>query len=421
MRQKALQIIKHPLIYGSSIVVIGGIISNFFNFLFNLFMSRNLSLPDYGTLASVISLISFPGLMVSALMPLVVSFAGEYFAKGQLEKIRGFYWKVFKFPLFLGLLTLTIFLILTPNLADFFRIENTAVLFFAGIIIFLTFIGILNIALLQAKLAFGFQVFLSLFGSIIKLGAGVIFVLLGFSAIGAVSAITVSSLVTYFLSFIPIRFIFDDKLISSSAINTKELFRYGIPSALTLLGLTSLISTDVLLAKHFFDPKIAGIYAGMSLIGRVIFYISSPISSVMFPIIVRKYNSQENFSNTFKLSLVMVAAPSIVLTALYFLFPEFFVIFFLKKSEYLPMVPYLGLFGVFLSLYCLLFLISNFYLSIKKTYVYIPILIGAVTQIILVTLFHQSFFQLIQISILVTFLLVLGLLLYYPHASQKRL
>ena len=60
MKKKALEIIKHPLVYGSSIVVIGGLVANFFHFLFNLFMSRNLSVADYGTLASIVSLIGFP-------------------------------------------------------------------------------------------------------------------------------------------------------------------------------------------------------------------------------------------------------------------------------------------------------------------------------------------------------------------------
>lgn len=387
--------LRHPLIYGSSVVVIGGIAVNFFHFLFNIFMSRNLSVADYGTLASIILLITFPGMVAAALTPLVVSYAGEFFARGQYKYLRGFYFKIFKFLLIIGSISFFVFLAIIPYVSSFLNISNYIILILADFIVFLMFMGIVNIALLQAKLAFGQQVFINFLGAVSKLILGIIFVFAGFSVTGSVVAVVISSVIVYVASFIPIRFIFDKKLIAESVIDTKELFKYGIPSALTLLGLTSLISTDVILAKHFFDSQNAGIYAGMSLIGRVIFYISAPIATVMFPIIVRKHANNKNFNRTVLFSLFLVSVPSVLLTVFYFIFPEFSILFFLKKSEYLSIVPVLGIFGIFLSLYSVLFILANFYLSVKKTKVYIPILIGAISQIILITLYHQSFFQII--------------------------
>ncbi|HUQ85175.1 MAG TPA: oligosaccharide flippase family protein [Candidatus Limnocylindrales bacterium] len=421
MKQKAKEIIKHPLIYGSGIVVIGGMAANFFNFLFNLFMSRNLPVEDYGTLASIISLITFPSLIVSAVTPLIINFSGNYFAHGKLDMIRGLYLKISKFLLIIGILFFFSFLINISTISKFFHIENLSILIITDFMILLAFIGIVNVALLQAKLAFTFQVIINLLGSIVKLLVGATFIFLGYSVFGAVSAIFISGIVVYLTSFIPLRFLFNKKLIAKSVIDTKELFAYGIPSAITLFGLTSLISTDLILVKHYFDPNSAGIYAGMSLIGRVIFYISYPIGSVMFPLIVRKHSKNEDFGNTFKISLLMVFLPSVALTLFYSIFPKFSILFFLKKEEYLAAVPYVGLFGAFISLYCLLFIIANFYLSIKETKIYIPILIGAILQIVLISFYHQTYLEIIVISILITFLLVLGLLLYYPHATQKRL
>jgi len=421
MHQKAKEFIKHPLIYGSSIVVIGGLIANFFNFLFNLFMSRNLSVADYGTLASIVSLIGFPTLIVSAVVPLVIRFAGDYFAQNKLDLVRGLYVKIIKFFFALGIMIFLLFIVLMPNLGNFFHIDNKIILILTDFMIFLAIIGILNIALLQAKLAFGYQVFLSFLGAVIKLLLGILFVFMGFSVTGAIVAMAVGGFGMYIASFFPIRFIFDKKIVASPSIDTKELFAYGIPSAIALFGLTSLISTDVILVKHFFDPKSAGIYAGLSLIGRVIFYISAPIGGVMFPIIVQKHSKNESFSSTFNLSLFLVFIPSLLITTFYSIFPKFSILFFLKKSEYLSASPLLGLFGLFISLYCLLFIISNFYLSIKKTNIYIPILLGAVMQIFFIFLFHSTFLQVVSISLAITFLLTLTLLLYYPHATKKRL
>ena len=220
------------------------------------------------------------------------------------------------------------------------------------------------------------------------------------------------------LVFFPLRFIFDKKIVSPH-INTKELFTYGVPSLFTLVGLTSLISADIILAKHFFSAHQAGIYAGLSLVGRVIFYLSSPIASVMFPIIVQKHSKKESFTNTFILSLAMVLGPSLLLTAFYFLFPDFTLLFFLKKQEYLEASKYVGLFGIFISLYCCLTIICNFYLSIRKTKIFLPIVLGAIAQIVLINIYHQNFMQLILISVIITFLLIIGLLIYYPYATKK--
>ena len=49
-----IRLINHPIILGSSIIFLGSIFGNFFNFLFNLFISRNLSIEDYGVVARAV-------------------------------------------------------------------------------------------------------------------------------------------------------------------------------------------------------------------------------------------------------------------------------------------------------------------------------------------------------------------------------
>ncbi len=420
MKQKALKIIRHPLVYGSSIVVIGGLVANFFNFLFNLFMSRNLSIADYGILASVISMISFPSLVTGAVAPLVTNFAASYFALNQLDKVRGLYIKIIKLLFLIGILVTSLFFIFIPQISGFFHIENRTILLITDLIIFLAFIGIVNMSLLQAKLAFGFQVFLNFLVAVTKLAFGVVFVFAGLSVTGAVSSMLIASTLGFVVSFYPVRFIFNRKIISPP-IDKKELFAYGIPSALTLFGLTSLISTDIILVKHFFTPVNAGYYAGLALIGKVIFFLSAPITTVMFPIVVQQLSRSEKFTNTLKFSLLLVLLPSSFFTAIYFMFPGPVILFFLKKEAYLTVAPLLGIFGLHISFYAVLSILANFYLSINKTKIYIPILIGAVLQAISITIYHQSFLQIILLSLSVTFLLDMGLLLYYPHATKKRL
>lgn len=281
----------------------------------------------------------------------------------------------------------------------------------------LTLMSIINIAFLQAKLSFGTTVIINFISAFAKLLLGIGFVLLGYSLHGATGSLVISAALLYLLGFFPLRFIFLKKLITPK-INTKELIAYGIPSALTVIGLTSFISADILLTKHFFDPVNAGLYAGLSQIGRIIFYLTGPICGVMFPIIVRKHAVKEDFSNTFKLALLFILIPSVFISTFYFIFPNF-TILFISKASYLAIAPYLGVFGLYISAYCLLYLLATFYLSIKKTNIYFPILIGAVLQIALIIAYHQNIAQIIMISFSIVLLLVIGFLLYYPYATKK--
>jgi len=418
MKEAAKKVMKHPLIYGSSIVVFGGLLANFFNFLYNLFMSRTLSVTEYGTLASIISLITFPTLFVTAVNPVIIRFAGDFFVKEELMLLKGLYFKFFRFLLTIGIVIFIFLVAFISQIAHFFHVTNYLILLFADIIILLSFISVVNLSFLQAKLAFGLQVGVSLVTTIVKLILGLLFVFLGYSVTGAVGAILISGLSGYFISFLPLRFLFFNKS-KMPDIQTKELFHYGIPSVLTLLGLISFISTDIILVKHFFDPIQAGQYAGLSLVGRVIFFMTAPIGNVMFPIIVQKHTKGLHFSNTFKMSLVLVVVPSLLLTLMYFLFPDFMVIFFLKRQQYLAVAPLLALFGLYMTFYSMLYLLANFYLSIKKTKIYIPILIGALLQIVLITIYHQNFMQIIMMSFVLILLLVIGFLVYYPYATKK--
>ena len=235
-------------------------------------MTRSLTVSEYGVFASIMSLIAYPILIGSAVNPVVVRFAGDYFAKNDFSLLRGLYIQIKKLLLFIGVVVFLVFFFLMPSIGNFFHISDNNILFVSDIVIFIALLGVVNMAFLQAKLAFGFQVIVNLSNAILKLIIGVILILLGYSVFGATFALLMAGTLSYIISFIPLKFVFDKK-IASPSIPQKELFLYGFPSSLALLGLTSFISSDIVLVKHFFTAQQAGLYAGLSLISRIIFYV----------------------------------------------------------------------------------------------------------------------------------------------------
>src|SRR3989344_2051812 len=413
-----IRLINHPIILGSSIIFLGSIFGNFFNFLFNLFISRNLSIEDYGVVASLLSLMTLFALPVGAIIPTIVYFSADAFGKGDLNLVKVIYKKITKVSFFVGVIIFLFFLIFNGRIGQFFHIKETNFIMLSGVSIFIAFIGIANQPLLQAKLSFRFLSFTNTLSAFIKLVFGISLVFFGFSVGGILWAIIFASVTPYFLSFFQLKFLFY-KRETVSAISFKNISYYGAPAALATIGLTSLITFDIILVKHFFNPTDAGIYAILSLIGRVVYYFSSPIASVMFPLIVQKHVKGEKYQNDLKLSLFLVFVPSACIVVFYALFPEFIVTFFSQKFIPAFAIKLIVPFAILTSLYSLLTVLSNFFLSINKVKIFIPILIGSLLQIILISIFHESFTQIIAISIIITGLLLIILLLYYWRLYGK--
>jgi len=382
-------------------------------------MTRNLSLEDYGTVISLISIIMMPALVSSSVVPTVINFGATYFAKNDLSMVKGMFYKITKPLVLIGALILALFIIFDNQIAVYFQIKDTRLILLAGMTIFVTFTGATVGALLQAKLSFHFISFINILASLVKLIAGVTLILMGYKTLGAMWTVFLSFSIPLIISFYPIRFIFK-KDQRTQKIDTKSLIKYGIPAAITAFSLTSLITTDIILVKHFFTPIEAGLYSVLSLIGRVIFFLSAPIGQVMFPLIVQKYTKDEDYKSIFFMAILLVLVPAVGMTGFYFLFPEFTIQFFNQQKESLKIAPLLGYFGLMISFYTVVTVLTNFFLSIKKTFVVYPLSFAALVQIILISFFHNSFLQIITTTFIIVSLLLLSLLVYYTQLHRGK-
>ena len=413
MIQIARTAIQHPLISGSGIIIVGSIAGNLFNFLFNLFMSRNLPVSDYGTFVSIMSLIILATIPLSSVAPVIVNFAGTYFAKNEFGMVNLFYRKTIRYLIFASFLILILIFLFSGDIAYFFHIKSNGLISLAGIVVAIIYLGTLNGGLLQAKLSFKFISLSNFISAFLKLTVGVGLVLLGYGIFGAIGAVLLSFLVPFLISFIPLAFIFEESSHDKYKLPMKEIFTYGIPSTIAIFGLNALVSVDLLLVKRLFSPELAGLYAGMSLVGKVIFYLTAPIGSVMYPLIIQKHAKNENYKNTLYIAILIVFIPSLLVSIFYFAFPEFVIAFFLKNTQYLLVSSNLGFFGLFIAVYSAISLLTYYFLSIKKTSIWLPISIASLAQFVLILVFHESFSQIILISLIVSVLLLSSLLLYF--------
>jgi O-antigen/teichoic acid export membrane protein len=359
------------------------------------------------------------GVPVGSLGPVIVKFAANYFAKDETEKAARLYSQMFKFIFVISVLLFLTFIALTPQIKNFLRIQETSYVIFSGLIISFFYLNLVNSSFIQSLLKFNYLAFLSVFGSFAKIIFGILLIFLGFKIFGALGGIFAMTFSTFIISFLPLRSVFKNIKNNKTKIPVKEIISYALPTSFAIFFLTSFTSTDVILVKHFFNPHDAGFYAGLSLIGKVIFYFTGPIPMVMFPLLIKRHSLGKNFNSLFYLALLLVIFPSILITVFYFLFPSFVINIFLGGKEYLKISPYLGFFGVYLTVFSLVNVYVNFFLSLNKMKIVPMVVIASILQALLIALFHSSFYQVIGVSLGVS-LVLFALLIFYYFSQYTR-
>jgi O-antigen/teichoic acid export membrane protein len=411
-------ILQHELVKGSSYLFIGTFFASILAFFFNLFVVRKLTPSHYGEYASLISLFALAIIPASSLTTVIVRFATNYFSNGKLGKAKKLYHQLFFSLLGFCVVILLLSFFLSNIIGNFLHIHNTIFIFWVGLIVCISYISIVNTAYLQSILQFGYIAFITFLGALVKLIGGYIFLSFSSDLTSIFFAIFLSGVIAYIVSFPPLKFLLKEKS-SDNSISLKEIILYAIPASITIIALSSLTSTDVILAKHFFDPIHAGIYAGISLVGKVIFYFTIPISSVMFPLVIKRSNKNENVISLLILSLLLVLTPAIGISIFYFLFPKFVIVLFLGGKAYLTAAPYVGIFGIYLSLFSAANILVSFFLSLNKMKVTYILSVGALGQIFFISLFHKDILQLLLISIIVLIVIIVALLVYYGKEYGK--
>lgn len=84
-------------------------------------------------------------------------------------------------------------------------------------------------------------------------------------------------------------------------------FREGLQAAVFFAGQVVINNCDIVVVKHFFPPELAGVYAAVAMVGRVVFAFSWAIVSSMFPIAAESRSRKQDDHGLLRTSLLLVA------------------------------------------------------------------------------------------------------------------
>ncbi len=114
--------------------------------------------------------------------------------------------------------------------------------------------------------------------ALIKIGGALIFLHYGFGVTGVIGAVVMSIAIAYVTAAPSVDLATEDRT------QIKASFREGMQATVFFCGQVIISNMDILLVKHYFDPAVAGLYAVVALVGRVVYMFSWSVISSMFPV-----------------------------------------------------------------------------------------------------------------------------------------
>ena len=403
---------SHRLARHSSIIFSATIVANLLAYLFHVYMGRSLGAAEYGILGSLLATFYILFVPLGTISTVVTKFVSEFKARKEYGKIASL--------LFPGMRKLSPYAILifiglslgSWLIADFLRIPSPFPVILMGLgIAFAVGVSIPR-GVLQGLQKFG-QLGLNIsLESLIRLLLGVLLVSLGLGVNGAILAYGLGYLAATLLALMPLRFLLH---LPNKTVDVSSIYKFSLPALAMSICLAVMTNVDIIFVKHFFTSEEAGVYTVVSVLGKVIFFVSSAFTIPMFPLVSALHTRGENTLLILKKSLFYVISFSGIVIAAYWLSSSF-IVHTLYGRAYSPAVPLLGAMGIAMGLIALVMVYTTYLLALKDMR-FIKVLLGCTfLQVILLSLFHHALLEVIQVLILTN-----GLTLFLLFLSRLKI
>ncbi len=386
--------LKDKFLRAGTLLFVASMVTNIFNYVFQMTMGRLLSTEDFGLMNSLFSLLMITILPFMTIMTVLAKYVSTFTVERDLGKIKGLFLKAYKNIFSIGLVLLLVFVCLSFLIKQFLKMDSVAPIVLVGIAIFTSLALAINTAFLQ-----GLQKFRSLVIVTGTLGPAkfvfcLIFVLLGLRVNGVLWGLILTNMAIFFISYAPLRSII--KSATASADKIDGLFSYAFPVFLAHLCFAILTQVDLILVRHYFPPTEVGIYASAAVLGRAIMYLPASLILALFPMVAEAHARNQK---SYRL-LTKALAYTIVLagsgTLLYILFPRL-VMGVLFGGKYLEAASILALYGFAMLPMGLLLILINYNLARTNTKFIKFLILFTFLQVCLIVLFHQTLTQILWI------------------------
>jgi O-antigen/teichoic acid export membrane protein len=316
------------IVRGSGLVFASTIVGYVASYFLRLFLTRQLTVEEYGLLYAIITFVNFFALFRDfGLTSALVKFIPEWTVKNAAGKIRSAIRWTIKIQAMAAGLFCVVIIVLAPWLADvYFHTPGSAVLLQVMVLsFFVSVFGTTFLASLQGTQNVKKFATSQPLTSIFPLIFTVTLVLLGFGLLGAVVSYLFSAIAFAVVTWIALGSVLPKSRTTVNHGDKRKLIRFALPVLLGSVGGMVLGSIDTIVITLFRPLSDVGLYQAALPTSVVLWSLVGAISIVLFPMISEMWsrNNKAALSNgvslLLKFSLVLVLPFALIMIA----WPEF--------------------------------------------------------------------------------------------------
>lgn len=402
---------------GSAFLLVSTTIVNLGNYLYNLIMGRWLGPAAFADVSLLVTLFLVVTLVTGTFQTVAARFAAIFQARGDLVSQSGLRrWGV-RLAWIAGVVVLAVMAFGAPFWQSFFHTASPWPFVILGVGVPIYFAQGVDRGVLQGQLRFIWLAMSYQAEMWVRLIAGVALVWIGLGVNGAIAALTISFVATWLVAMQVRRTLPRGAVYQPD--QRHDAIVYAGPVAIALLSQIAINNSDVLLVKHYYIPAEAGLYAALALIGRIVFFATWSVVTVLLPSVAQRHEQGLPHRNLLWLSLGLVAAASVVVVAGAYFAGEL-VVNLLFGPEYLAIAPLLWLYALATTLFALANVFITYQLSLGKRVGSWLALAAGIVQIVGIILFHATLTQVVVVQVFVMSGLILVLWLYEMTLGRKR-
>ena len=395
------------------IVAAGTMAAGLLGVAFQSLISHQLRPADYGAVFAVVTLITFIGLPASAFTLMMARETSRGRANGHQAPSAALLRGASRALVLVGLVVGGTIAIGSLLLSRFFGVP-VELLLAAAIGIPFGFALPLLIGELQGEERFTSYAMLLAGQAGLKLvaaiGLGVLF-----GPLGIIAGISVATIIAYVIA---LRMVRRKMAIRASLPWVKPAASYLAVVLPSTLALAVLLSSDVLLVKHYFSTQSAGSYAAVAAIGRAIFWGASGIAIVLFPKAAFRLAQGRSGVQLVATSLFLVALGGL-LGLILLSFGSTWLVKAFAGSAYVAGADYLPWYAVgMILLGVAAVLVASHQARGRVGFLAILLPLTALEPLLIIA-FHQSVLQVVQVVDLSMGLVAAGLAAWYVVGERS--
>ncbi len=288
------------------------------SYLYYPVLGRLLSPSSFGEVQTLITLFLQYTIFLNVLDLVVINILVSYADPGLAKRIV---LELEKVSLGIGLGIVLLVAALGRVLESFLRFSSAWPFLIVAIAGLVAVPFIFRSGYLQAQKKFSLVTGANIVSASGRLVIGALLVAIGFGTLGAIWGLLLAQIIAlafaaHFAMRSGFREGFHKRKLPDVRLIMPEL-KYAVLVLAGSLSITLMYSIDIVVVKHYFDARTAGLYAGISVTARILFFLTASIAQVLIPSVSLKEPMRQNKQILLKSGLLLVTIGSLGVAAFY--------------------------------------------------------------------------------------------------------